>query len=443
MSSHRTHHTTRRQFLKHGSMASAAALAAPTFVPASALGKEGRPAPSERIAMGAIGAGGRGSRLIREFLKENGAQLVAVADVDRRHLRSAQEKINKENGDHGCRAYEDFRPLLAREDVDAVTVATPDHWHALVSVAAAEAGKDIYNEKPLANSVVESRAILDAVRRHGRVLQVGSHERSADNTRYACELVRNGYIGKLKTLRVNLPDDQAHHKKARSVEGIPPTMPVPDAFDYNFWLGHTPAAPYTEKRCHFWWRFNLSYGGGEMTDRGAHVIDIAQFGAGKDHTGPVKIKARGERDANSLYDTFWDYHFEGTYADGLKLIGSTDKPRGVKFEGTQGWIFMHIHSNALEAHPESLLKQKIGPNEIHLGRAANHQRNFLNAVRSRTQPLAPAYAGHHTAVICHLNNIAMLTANQTLEWDPRTEQVTNSAPANALLGPTMRKPWSL
>ena len=226
------------------------------------------------------------------------------------------------------------------------------------------------------------------------------------------------------------------------MQGVPDTMPVPEPFDYGFWLGHTAEVPYTERRCHFWWRFNLSYGGGEMTDRGAHVIDIGQLGAGKDHTGPVRLSASGSRDADSLYNVFWDYAFEAEYADGLKLVGTTDKPRGVKFEGTDGWIFVHIHGGKLEAEPKSLLKQEIGDDGTSLGRSPGHQRNFLDAVKSRNEPMAPAHAGHHTAVICHLTNMAML-AGEPVDWDPDNEQATNSEHVNRLLSPTMREPWSL
>ncbi len=426
--------TTRRTFLKQAAPLSAAAVAAPTVVPARALGKEGVP-PSERVAMGCIGYGTRGRFLLGRFLSLKDAEVVALCDVDRRHLEAGNKRVEKERGS-AADTHHDFRSLLDRDDLDAVAVATPDHWHALISVAAAQAGKDIYCEKPLANSVVESRAILDAVQRHDRVLQVGTHERSRDNCRRACELVRAGHIGELERIDVHLPTNQSHHKKAQAVEGIPSPMAVPEPFDYDFWLGHTMRVPYTEKRCHFWWRFNLRYGGGEMTDRGAHVMDIAQLGAGKDGTTPVAFKGGGERDPDSLYDTFWSYNFVNTYADGLKMVGSNKSPRGVKFQGSEGWIFVHIHGGKLEADPASLLKKKVG-DDASLGRSPGHQRNFLDAVKREAQPVAPASAGHHTAVICHLNNI------ERLAFDPKKEQIPNSEAAHRMLSPTMREPWSL
>lgn len=442
MSGTGNHGTTRRRFLQHTTTLSTAALAAPAFVPAAALGQGDRPAPSERITLGVIGTGSRGRFLIDRFLKQPDTQIVAVADVDKRHIPPARDRINDHYDNTDCATFGDFRDLLGRDDIDAVIVATPDHWHGLIAVAAAHAGKDIYCEKPLANTIPESRAIVDAVEKNNRILQVGSHERSTDNCRRACELVRNGYIGQPQTLRINLPDDDGHHRRAKALDTVPPEMPVPEGFDYDFWLGHTPKVPYTEKRCHRLWRFNLRYGGGEMTDRGAHVIDIGQLGAGKDHTAPVKLEATGDRNPDSLFDTFWNYRFEAAYADGLRLIGTTDKPRGVRFEGSDGSIFVHIHGGHLEADPASLLNETLSDNDQSLGRSPGHQHNFLDCVKSRTEPMAPARAGHHTAVICHLANIAML-AGRKLRWDPENEQVTNSDHANRLVSPTMRPPWSL
>jgi predicted dehydrogenase len=441
----------RRQFLGRTALA-AGAFALPTIIPSSALGKDGGVAPSERIVMGCIGMGGMGTGDMRAFMSNPDVQIVAVCDVDHRQLGPVSREVNEYYGFEGnCDTYRDFRELLAHEGIDAVSVTTPDHWHALASVAALNAGKDVYCEKPLANSVYEGRAICNAAIRNNRVLQTGSHERSTDSIRFACELVRNGRIGTLRRMRVNLPCSDGHHQEARALTEVPPPEPVPEGFDYDFWLGHTHKVPYTSRRCHFWWRFILSYGGGEMTDRGAHVIDIAQLGAGMDHTTPVHYEARGVQTPGSLYNAFWDYSFVNTYANGVELIGSTAEPRGVKFEGDEGWVFVHIHGGALEAEPQSLLSEGIGADEIHLGRSPGHQRNFLDCVRSREAPMAPAEVGHHTATICHLNNIAMRMGSVggagaepfTLEWDPDRERITNSREANRLLTPTMRAPWSL
>jgi predicted dehydrogenase len=439
---------TRRQFLGRSAAVAAGAAALPTIIASSALGKDGAVAPSNRIVMGCIGMGGMGRNDMRVFMGQPEVQVVAVCDVDKPNLDGGLEDVRGHYSQQagtdwkGCAAYGDFREVVARDDIDAVTVTTPDHWHALISIAAAKAGKDIYCEKPLTNSVAEGRAVSDAVRRHGVVLQTGSHERSTESIRYACELVRNGRIGTLRQIRINLPCSDSHHQEAKALTSIPPEEPIPAGFDYDFWLGHTPAAPYTPRRCHFWWRFILSYGGGEMTDRGAHVIDIAQLGAGMDHTTPVHYEAHGKQTPGSLYNTLWDYRFTNTYANGVKLVGTTDDPRGLKFEGDDGWIFVHIHGGALEASRPSLLNEKIGPDEIQLGRSPGHHRNFLDCVKSRGVPFAPAEVGHHTATICHLNNIAMLTGGQ-VAWDPARETVLGNPDAAKLLCPTMRAPWSL
>jgi len=434
--------TNRRTFLAHTAAGAAAGIAAPYFVRPSALGLAGAVAASERIVMGCIGTGGMGKGDMNAFMGFPDVQVIAVCDVDTAHRNEAKGLVDKKYGNQDCAAFKDFRELLAKKEIDAVTVTTPDHWHALASVAAAKAGKDIYCEKPLANSVAEGRAIVKAVGENNRILQTGSHERSGGNARYACELVRNGRIGKLHTIRINLPCDDDHHKQAMAIKDLPPTQPVPEGFDYDMWLGHTAVAPYHEKRCHFWWRFNLAYGGGEMTDRGAHVIDLGQLGHGTDDTGPTEIVASGTRNEGSLYNAFWTYKFSNKFADGVTMIGQSEGQRGLKFEGDSGWIFIHVHGAKLEASSPAILQEKIGEGEIQLGRSPGHQRNFIDCVKSRATPMAPAEAGHRTASLCHLNNIAMIVG-RPLKWDPAKEQFLGDDEANKLLKPAMRMPWSV
>jgi predicted dehydrogenase len=379
---------------------------------------------------------------MKAFLAEPDVQVTAVCDVDAAHLGQARDLVNAKYGNRDCLAYGDFRELLAQKSIDAVAVGTPDHWHGLISVAAAQAGKDIYCEKPLTNSVAEGKAVREAVNRYGRVLQTGSHERSRPNARYACELVRNGRIGKLHAMRINLPCAEPHHLEILKDLGPHPPGPIPEGFDYNMWLGHTPWVPYTEKRCHFRWRFILDYGGGEMTDRGAHVIDLGQLGNGSDDTVPVELEARGEAPTGDLYNTFFNFKFECLYANGVRMIGGTEQPRGVRFEGTDGWIFIHVHGGNLEAEPASLLKEYVGPNELQLGRSPGHHRDFLNSVKTRRKPMAPVEVGYHSAVICHLLNISMLVGRK-LKWDPVRDEVIGDAVANSLLERPMRAPWRL
>jgi predicted dehydrogenase len=280
------------------------------------------------------------------------------------------------------------------------------------------------------------------VKRHKRILQTCSHERSTPTVRQACELIRNGVIGKVETVRINLPCSDKHHNSIKAIAALPPPQEVPAELDYDFWLGHTPKVPYYKERTHFWWRFILSYGGGEMTDRGAHVIDLAQLGLGSDDTGPVEFDATGSDNQHGLYDAFMDYKFVNTYAGGVRMIGSTEGPRGLKFEGAGGWIFIHIHGGKLEASEPALLTTKTETLKVHIGRSPGHYRNFLDSVKSRQRPFADAEIGHRTATICHLNNLGMKLGRK-LKWDPEKEKVINDAEANLLLAPKMRAPWSL
>ena len=449
----------RRTFLK-----AAVTITAPTIIPASALGKNGHVAPSNRIVFGCIGLGGQGRHNMRAFINQPDTQVVALCDVDTgegefrnsfghpgspngtlpglQNLKEQYQRRGVDVADKDIALSTDFRELIASPDIDAVTVCTPDHWHGLITLMALESGKDVYCEKPLVNTITEGRAIVETVKRHGRVLQTGSHERSNNSVRYAWELVQNGRIGRLKEIIVNMPNSDDHHNNLRRNTGPKPTMPVPEGLDYNMWLGPAPWAPYTLERVHFWWRFITDYGGGEMTDRGAHIIDLGQYINQTDDTGPIEIIAKGSRVGNGLYDAFIEYEFECRYENGVKLIGTSTGQRGLKLVGTDGWIFIHIHGGRLEASPERILKDKIGPNEIHTEYSSGHHRNFLDAVITRRKPVAHEGIGHRTATICHLLNIAM-QRDQKLIWDPVTEQITNDPIANNMVSKQMRMPWSL
>ncbi len=455
----------RRDFLKKTAASSAAAIGFPYIIPSSALGKAGTVAPSNRITMGCIGLGGQGTFNMLAFAAQKDVQILALCDVNHgsdkydmlyqfpdessaglmpavKKLKTFYKIQTNTPTFTGCDTYHDFRRLLERDDIDAVTVCTPDHWHGLISIAAAKAGKDIYCEKPLTNTVAVGRAVCDAVNRYGRILQTGSHERSNNSTRFAAELIMNGLIGKVHTIRINMPTSDGHQDTLRSFDDHQPTMPVPQGFDYDFWLGPAPQVPYTQRRCHFWWRYIMAHGGGEMTDRGAHIIDLAQMCMDYDNTGPVEISGIGRRINNGLFDTFLEYEFECKYADGVRMIGSSKGQRGLKFEGTDGWIFIHVHGGRLEAEPLSLLEQKIGHDRIRIGRSPGHHRNFLDSVRNRSNPVAHAQIGHRTATICHLVNIAFITG-QKLKWDPVTEKITNHPVANKMLSRPMRNPWRI
>ncbi len=442
---------SRRQFLR-----AAGAIGFPTVIPGSALGKDGATAPSERVTMAIIGTGGRGRTNLRNFMSFGDCQVIALCDLDVTQQREAFGMTYRQYGNDDCQVYSDFREVLQRDDLDAVTVSTPDHWHALVSIAAANAKKDIYCEKPLTNSIGEGRALVDAVERNGVRLQTGSHERSNANARFAAELARNGYLGELKELRVALPTGQDHHLKVKNSTTMPKEQTVPKGFDYDFWLGHTPEVPYYTERCHFWWRFILAYGGGEMTDRGAHVIDLGMLGAELDGIAPTEIEATGtQAPSTGLYDAFMEYEFTNTFPNGLKLTGTSKEPdRGVTFVGSEAAITVRVHGCKLETETPSLLELDPAKFEIKLGRSPEkypdgkplphngHHKNFIDCVKSRKTPMAPVQAGHSSAVMCHLNNIAM-KLGRPLKWNQEKEQFVGDDEANSLITPKMRAPWTL
>jgi len=425
---------TRRQATKQFTLLAGAS----AFAVAQPLGAfaQDRLPPSQRINMGFIGLGGMGRGHLNDLKGRPNVEVVAICDVESNRLNDIKQEFASESKE--VAAYGDFRELLANDHVDAVLIATPDHWHGLTAIAAARAGKDIYCEKPLTNSIGEGRALCEAVKANNVILQTGSHERSNPGAIEAKRLIDEGRLGKIHTVRIQLPLADNHLKEVKQFSGTPPTQDVPEGFDYDFWLGHTPAVPYTERRCHFWWRFISSYGGGEMTDRGCHVIDLAQMILGKDDTGPITINAIGEPANPGLYDACLDFRFENRFEDGLRMIGNNVGPRGVWFEGTKGKLFVNVHGGALSAEPASLLDGvSLPPAMNHV----EHRRRFLEAVKTRTLPNAPAEAGHRTATICHLNNIA-LRLGRSFNWDPAAEQ-SDDAEVNSLLTPKMRAPWSL
>ena len=429
----------RREFLKRATGAAAVSIGFPYIVPSSVFGANGSTPPSNRIVMGCIGVGGKGTGDMRAFLQKPEVQMVAVCDVYE-HLRSrAREIVNEKYGNQDCAVYTDFREIIARHDIDAVSIGTPDHWHAIPAVMAARTGKDIHCQKPLAHNIAEGRAICDVVKRYGVVWLTGSQQRSQRSFRRACELVRNGRIGKVHTVEVGLP--------TRWQQTCPPqpVQPVPQGFDYDMWLGPAPWAPYTEKRClPLGWRWNYDYASGLITDWGAHHLDIAQWGMGTDYTGPVEIQAEdvvfGQ---GGLWNVANRYRVTCRYAEGFTLIvADTDKLRqGIRFIGTEGWV--HIsRSGGLRTDPKSLQDSIIGPTEIRLYKSDDHKQNFIDCVRTRAETAAPAEVAHRSVAIGHLGTIAMKTGRK-LKWDPKNERFIGDDGANRLLSRPMRSPWHL
>lgn len=416
---------SRREFLKSLAV-TAAALTVPIIVPSSVFGAN---APSNRVTIGSIGLGGMGTGNMKGFKGKSGSQVVALCDVDAGNLEKARQTAGLDEKS----TYNDFRDLISRDDIDAVVVATPDHWHVPVSIAAVKAGKDVYCEKPLTLTIGGGRALADAVKRYGRVLQTGSQQRSGSEFRNACELVRNGRIGKLHTIKVGIP---GNNRKC------PPTweaQPVPEGFDYDMWLGPAPWEPYTEQRCHYQFRFILDYSGGQMTNWGAHYLDIAQWGNGADDTGPVEIEGKGDFPESGLFTTSKKADITYTYANGVKLLLKTGGGN-TRFEGSEGWVF--VTRGKIDAEPKSLLKEKIGADEIQLYNSRDHKQNFLDCIKSRKDPIASAEIGHRSSTVCHLGNIAMLL-DRKLKWDPKKERFINDSAADSMISRSMRAPWKL
>jgi predicted dehydrogenase len=433
---------SRRKFLGRCAAAAAApALGAPAIASASALGL-GEPPPSERIALGFIGTGDHGvGRNINRFLTEPDAQAVAVCDVDGKRRDGAKAHVERfysgrAGADYrGCSAHKDFREIIDRKDIDAVMVSTPDHWHVLPSVMAARAGKDVLCEKPLTLTVAEGRVLSDTIARHGRIFGTSSENRSVPVYHRMAELVRNGRIGKLSTIKVGLPLDGTAPAKDEK-------LPVPDWFDFDMWLGPAPVADYTPARIHWNFRWIFDYSGGMLTDWGAHLIDIAQWGNGTERTGPVEVEGKGEFPDRGIYNTATKFHIECRYANGVLLTIDAAQP-SIRFEGADGWLESMGWCGELKASSSEILNSKIGENDLRLSTCpAGEQRNFLDCVKSRKQCYGPAEVGHRTISIAHLGNIAMLLARK-LRWDPERERFVKDPAANLMLSRQMRQPWHL
>ena len=432
---------TRRDFIRRTGVAAAAAVAGfPYFVPSSALGKAGSVAPSNRIVIGFIGMGGRGGTLLRNFIHLADAQVVAVCDVKRPNRERALQAVDTHYGKKVCTAHNDFRELCGRSDIDAVVIASTDHWHVLHALEAALTGKDMYVEKPMGLSVQQGQVLRETIRRYGRVFQFGTQERSRRNSRFACELVLNGRIGKVHTIKVA-------SRHSRCCEGTYPPMPVPEWLDYEMWLGPAPWAPYTEKRIINDWWFHISdYALGFIAGCGIHTVDIAQWGNGTELTGPVEVEGTGVFPKEGLCDcaVSWDVNLK--FANGVTMNFTDDKKNkdGVLFEGTEGWVFVkeeHLGGD-VDAHPKSLLQEKFGPNEIHLPVSTHHQRNFLDCIKTRSKPVAPIEVAVRSDTICQLSDIA-IRLGRKLRWDPQKEKFINDTEANRMLKRAMRSPWHL
>jgi len=425
---------TRRGFLRRVAGISAGAVAFPYIVPSSALGDAGVVAPSNRIVMGCIGVGSMGTADMQGFLGKQEVQVVAVCDVDKTQRDKAKTAVDEKYKNQDCKTYLDFRDVIARNDINALSIALPDHWHSIPAVMGAAAGKDIHAQKPLARTIREGRAICDAVQRYGIIWQTGSQQRSSEDFHRAASLVRNGRIGKVATVEVGLPTGSASDNK--------PVQPVPEGVDWDFWLGPAPWVPY-RGILHWNWRWIMDYSGGQLTDWAGHHIDIAHWGLDLERTGPVEIEGRGVYPADGIYNVPMEYKFTCKYANGIVMTVADNKQisEGTKWYGEAGkWIY--VNRGKLEANPPSVLKEVIGPDEVKLYESRDHRQNFLDCVKSRKETIAPAEVGHRSISVGLLGEIAMLTERK-LRWDPEKEVFLDDEQANRMLSRPMRGPWHL
>ena len=424
---------TRRGLLQSAAL-SAAAVAAPTVLPSWVLGAD---APSNRVAVGHIGVGGQGGGLLGSFMGLPNGQSVATCDPFKDRREAAARRVNEYyaatrggNSYSGCRTYNDFRELLLRDDVDAVVIATPDHWHVPIALAAVRAGKDVYVEKPLGISMEHNKAMRAAVHQYGAVFQYGTQQRSfSPHCAFACELVRNGYIGQLKAVHVVAPNG--------SRGGNAVVQPVPEGLDYDLWLGPAPVTPYSTDRVVGTGRwFIYDYALGFIAGWGAHPLDIAHWGYPQI---PIEYEGTGVIPTEGLFDTIVDWDVRGRYASGVEF---TLKPGGdlTEFVGTEGTV--RASRGSISAEPASLLKLKIKPGELHLAQDNHHHRNFLDCVLARRTPVSDIDSAVQSDFMSHLGDIAIRTG-RVIRWDPKQETILGDDTAARMMRRAMRAPWTL
>jgi len=450
----------RREFLQGAVATTAGIVGFPMIVPSTAV--SGQVKPNDRINIGQIGFGRIArSHDLPETLKHDVCRAVAVADVDIKRARDGKAWFEryyaKKVGKVDIKVYQDYREMLQDKNIDAVIISTPDHWHAQPAIEAALAGKDIYIQKPCSLTIAEGRKMSDIVRRTGRILQIGSQQRSLNpwpQFKWVCELVRNGKIGEVKHVKVGLGTDPGCGEESK--------MPVPENLDYDMWLGSTPYVYYTEKRVHpqkgysrpGWLRCE-QFGAGMITGWGAHHLDTVQWGLGTEDTGPVEIEGQAEFPKSGLWNVHGKFDVHAKYAGGITMHISSSFPNGVRFEGSEGWIFVsrgnakvtasdpvadNPNNSALKVSDPKILRAKSGPNDIKLYESPEQHQNWLDCIRSRRQPVAPVEVGHRSCSVCLLSHIAMKLPRK-LYWDPKRERFINDKEANKMLSRSQRRPY--
>lgn len=384
--------------------------------------------PLEKPRLGFIGVGNQGTSNLKALLQ----YAVAVCDVDSERQGKAKDLVLKSGKVKNVEAYGDYRKLLDRKDIDAVVVTTPDHWHALNTIHACQAQKDVYCEKPLTLTIAEGRAMVKAARDNKRIVQTGSQQRSDAKFRLACELVRNGKIGKVHTIKVGIPG--VNFKGPAIPNSEPPVV-----LDFETWLGPAPKVPYNEKHVHYNFRFFWDYSGGQMTNFGAHHLDIAQWGLGMDDSGPVSVEGTATYHPMKWYEVPMSCEVTWTYLSGTKMICKMGGRGGTEFIGDKGTVY--VTRGKIETTPKELEKHVFDPNAVRLYASSNHHQNWLDCIKSRKLPICDVEIGHRSATVCHLGNIAIRWGKK-LAWDPIKETL-DDAEAAKMLSKTYREPWKL
>lgn len=416
---------SRRSTLQLAAFGSAA-LALPTIISSRAFRS------NERIGVGLIGVKNQGAGNLKRF-QDAGANIVAVCDVDKNVVASACKLVKGPQP----QVFEDYRRLLEAPGVDAVVISVPDHWHALMTIHACQANKDVYCEKPLSLTIAEGRRMVSAARASQRIVQTGSQQRSAREFWRACMLVRNGFIGNLRAIHVGIPDPN-HPGKLNADTEPPPEL------NYDMWLGPAPYRPYNVKRVHYNFRFWWDYSGGQITNFGAHHLDIAQWALGMDESGPIKVEGEASFHPELVHEVTEKVRLTYTYANGVKLIcsqGHKDIQEGARFLGSEGEVY--VNRGTLKSNPPELKDQSLDtPGLVQLYRSTDHTQDFLNCVKSRTLPVCDVEVGHRSATVCHLGNM-VARLGRAIEWDPVEEAVVNDPQAQSMVDRPYRQPYSL
>ena len=425
----------RRDFLKKSALAGAVA-AAPLILPSRLRGQV---SANEQIAVGIIGTGSIARGHIDTLLGFHDVRIAAVCDVDRVRRDASAEKINAFYGNNDCRRYADFRELAAQPGLDAVWVCTPDHWHAVSAIEAIRNGKDVYVEKPLTLTIREGRELVNAARRHGRVVQTGTQQRSSKRFREVAQFVRNGGLGALERIDISIPANNKFTGATWLEE------PVPEGLDWDMWLGPAPWRPFNRQACHYNFRFILDFAAGQVTNWGTHYIDIAQWALGADASGPTEVVGHGEFPSSGLFTTATKVDFTCRYANGVELRCRTrydgEFDGNVRFFGPRGWIDVS-RTDTRASDPALLREIATAEGAVKLPVSNNHHDNFIRCMRTRERPISDVEIGHRTTTVCNLGNIAMLL-DRPLKWDVAREEFVDDVVANRMRDRAMRGPWSL